>query len=76
MVKYYFTGETFVIKDYQNAKTFSSFFPAVSGVDGKPMWTFYCSRGQAISSFGVNSKSTPIIPFDSATLAYQNINLF
>lgn len=75
MVKYYFTGETFVIEDYQNAKTFSSFFPAVSGVDGKPMWTFYCSRGQAISSFGVNSKSTPIIPFDSATLAYQNINL-
>ncbi len=75
MVKYYFSGDTFFIDDFQNAKTFSSFFPAVSGIDGKPMWTFYCSKGQALSSFGVNSKSTPIIPFDSANLAYQNIAL-
>ncbi len=74
MIKYYFKGNTFIIEDFQNAKTFSSFFPAVSGIDGKPLWAFYCNRGQAMSSFGVNSKATPIIPFDSANLAYQNIS--
>lgn len=75
MVKYYFNNDTFIIEDYQNAKTFSSFFPAVSGIDGRPLWAFYCNRGQGLSSFGVQSKGTPIIPFDSANIAYQNINL-
>lgn len=75
MVKYYFENETFIIEDFQNAKTFSSFFPAVSGLDGLPLWVFYCNRGQCISSFGVQSKSTPIIPFDTAYSAYQNVAL-
>ena len=75
MTKYYFDNETFIIEDFQNAKTFSSFFPAVSGLDGKPLWAFYCNRGQCLSSFGVQSKNTPIIPFDTAFSAYQNISL-
>lgn len=75
MVKYYFNNDTFIIEDFQNAKTFSSFFPAVSGIDGRPLWAFYCNRGQGLSSFGVQSKGTPIITFDSANIAYQRITL-
>ena len=75
MVKYYFEGDTFVIEDYQNAKTFSSFLPGVAGEDGKPLWAFYATIGQVMAGFGVNDKNTPITPFDSANLAYQNIGL-
>ena len=73
MVKYYFEGSTFVIEDYQHAKRFSSFLPAMAGNDGKPLWAFYANVGQCMGGFGVNNKETPITPFDSATLAYQNI---
>ena len=73
MVKYYFEGSTFVVEDYQHAKRFSSFLPAIAGKDGKPLWAFYASVGQCMGGFGVNNKETPITPFDSATLAYQNI---
>ena len=73
MVKYYFEGSTFVVEDYQSAKRFSSFLPAISGEDGKPLWAFYANVGQCMGGFGVNNKETPITPFDSATLAYQNI---
>lgn len=73
MVKYYFENETFVIEDFQKAKTFASFLPAVAGLDGKPLWAFYANVGQAMGGFGVDNKDTPITPFDSANLAYQNI---
>lgn len=75
MVKYYFEESTFVIEDYQHAKRFCSFFPAIAGVDGKPLWAFYANIGQCMGGFGVSNKDTPITPFDSATLAYQNIPL-
>ncbi|MCD8194953.1 MAG: hypothetical protein LUD22_01470 [Coprobacillus sp.] len=75
MVKYEFSGDTFIIKDYLNGKTFSSFLPAIAGERGKPMWVFYASVGQCVGGFGVDSRNTPITPFDSATLAYQNIPL-
>ena len=75
MVQYFYENDSFVIEDFQNAKTFASFLPAVAGVDGKPLWAFYCNQGQGLSSFGVTGKDTPITPFDSATLAYQNIAL-
>jgi len=65
----------FHIKDYEAAKTFASFLPAIAGPSGRPMWVFYTNIAQGLSSFGVGSKETPIIPFDSATLAYQNIAL-
>ena len=73
MAKYYFENKSFVIEDFQNAKRFCSFFPAVAGVDGKPLWAFYANVGQCMGGFGVGSKETPMTPFDSATLAYQNI---
>ena len=75
MVKYRYEGDTFVIEDYLNSSLFSSFLPAVAGKDGKPLWSFYNNRGQAMCGFGVTSKDTPITPFDSANSAYQNVNL-
>lgn len=75
MVKYYFEKDKFVIEDFLNAKTFSSFLPAIAGIDGKPMWAFYANVGQCMGGFGVSNRKTPITPFDSATLAYQNIPL-
>lgn len=73
MVKYHFNGDRFVIEDFQKAKSFCSFLPGVSGLDGKPLWAFYASVGQGMGGFGVTSKETPITPFDSANLAYSNI---
>ncbi len=75
MVKYYFEGDKFIIEDYQRAKTFSSFLPAIAGEKGKPMWVFFANVGECVGGFGVDSRHTPITPFDSATLAYQNIPL-
>ena len=73
MVKYSYIDSTFIIEDYQNAKRFSSFLPAIAGKDGKPLWAFFANVGQCMGGFGVNNKETPITPFDSASLAYQNI---
>lgn len=73
MVQYHFDGNRFVIVDFQKAKTFASFLPAVAGVDGKPLWAFYANVGQGMGGFGISSKETPITPFDSANLAYSNI---
>lgn len=75
MVKYYFEGKKFVIEDYLNAPTFASFLPAISGIHGKPTWAFYANVGQCMGGFGVSNRHTPMTPFDSATLAYQNIPL-
>lgn len=75
MIKYYFNNNSFIVEDYLHASLFSSFLPAVAGVKGKPLWAFYNNRGQAMGGFGVNNKETPITPFDSANLCYQNIAL-
>lgn len=75
MEKYQIQGEKFIINDYQNAKRFSSFLPAVAGEDGKPTWVFYANVGQCVGGFGIYSKDYPMTPFDSAFLAYQNIPL-
>lgn len=73
MVKYQIDGSKFIIEDYQKAKRFSSFLPAIAGEDGKPLWAFYANVGQAIGGFGITSKEYPVTPFDSAFLAYSNI---
>ncbi len=71
--KYNFINNKFIINDYLHAKKFSSFLPGIGGIKGKPIWCFYANVGQCIGGFGINSKDTPIAPFDSAYLAYQNI---
>ncbi len=61
----------FVIEDFQHAKIFSNFFPGVAGLWGVPMWAFYVNRGQAISSFGIESKDKAILEFQPANKAYR-----
>ena len=75
MGNYRYEAGRFVIRDYQNQKTFASFLPALAGEQGKPLWAFYANVGQAMGGFGISSKETPITPFDSANLAYANIPL-
>jgi len=69
--KYRAQGDSFFIENYNHAAPFSSFFPAVAGETGKPMWVFYTNRGQGISSFGVNDKDGSMLEFLPANKAYQ-----
>ncbi|WP_352222761.1 cellobiose phosphorylase [Bacillus sp. SM2101] len=76
MEKYKFDNEGyFVIQDYDNAKTFSSFLPGVAGLYGVPMWAFYVNRGQAMVSFGVQDKNHAITEFFPANQAYQRVSM-
>jgi hypothetical protein len=59
------------VEDYDAASTFSSFLPGVAGYFGRPVWAFYVNRGQAISTFGTESKDYPILEFNPANKAYQ-----
>ena len=59
------------MEDYDAKPTFSSFLPAVAGVYGKPVWSFYVNRGQGVASFGIKSKDYPILEFNAANKAYQ-----
>lgn len=64
----------FVIKDYQNKPTFSSFLPGIAGPMGVPVWCYYNNRGQAVCSFGAQDKDHSIMEFSSAHSAYQNVS--
>jgi len=66
---------TFVIENYNQAKPFSNFFPGIAGIWGIPMWAFYVNRGQAISSFGIESKDKAILEFLPANKAYRQTSL-
>src|ERR1039457_3300091 len=69
---YYLNDDgAFAIEDYQHSKLFSDFFPGVSGLHGIPMWAFYVNRGQAVSSFGIESKDKAILEFQPANKAYR-----
>lgn len=72
MVNYYFKDESFVIEDYNNAKTFSSFLPGIAGLMGVPMWLFYVNRGQCVASFGIQNKNGSMMEFFPANKSYQN----
>jgi hypothetical protein len=73
----YFINENreFVIEDYNRAKPFSSFLPAIAGLNGKPMWVYYVNRGQCVSTFGVNNKDYAIMEFQPANKAYRQTSL-
>jgi hypothetical protein len=68
-------GGRFILPDYDQKPPFSSFLPGIAGLEGIPMWVFYTNRGQAISSFGVESKDRPILEFQTANKAYQLTDL-
>ncbi|MBC7108890.1 cellobiose phosphorylase [Pyrococcus woesei] len=65
----------FIIENYNRWKPFASFLPGIAGKKGIPMWVFYVNRGQCISSFGIQDKDHPIMEFNSAVRAYQNIRI-
>ena len=61
----------FVIEDFNSFPAFASFLPGIAGPLGVPLWAFYVNRGQAIASFGVETKDSPILEFEPANKAYQ-----
>jgi hypothetical protein len=63
--------QRFIIENYDSARPFSSFLPGIAGPRGVPLWVFTVNRGQAIASFGVESKDQPIVEFQPANKAYQ-----
>jgi hypothetical protein len=72
MVSYTFDPQNrFNLHNYTALPPFSSFLPGIAGQLGVPMWVFYVNRGQAITSFGVESKDHPLMEFQSANKAYQ-----
>src|SRR5882762_5109497 len=68
-------NDTFSIKNYNQARPFSSFLPGIAGPYGKPMWVFYTNRGQCVASFGVRNKDNAILEFNPANKAYQDTPL-
>ena len=74
-VKYTVNGDEFIIEDYNNAKAFASFLPAISGLWGKPLWTYYVNRGQAIANFGVKDKDGAMMEFIAANKAWRQTPL-
>ncbi|MDO3411722.1 cellobiose phosphorylase [Saccharibacillus sp. CPCC 101409] len=71
MSDYRYEDPYFVIDRFDQAKTFSSFLPGLAGIKGIPLWTFYVNRGQAIASFGVRDKNSPILEFSPANIGYK-----
>ncbi len=61
----------FIIDDYGKKPAFASFLPGLSGKKGIPIWSFYCNRGQCITSFGTANKDNSIMEFYPAHAAYQ-----
>ena len=66
-----FLLDRYVLEDFDARATFASFLPGVAGYFGKPVWAFYVNRGQAVSTFGTESKDYPILEFNPANKAYQ-----
>ncbi len=73
MSDYYFQGSTFVVKNYNQQKTFANFLPGIAGKKGIPLWSFYVNRAQAISGFGLKDKGNPIMEFTPANKAYESV---
>jgi len=72
---YSIDNDEFIIENYNNAKAFASFLPAIAGLWGKPLWVYYVNRGQAIANFGVKDKDGAIIEFNAANKAWRQTAL-
>lgn len=64
-------NDEFVIENYNRARPFASFLPAIAGLHGKPMWLYYVNREQCVSTFGVNNKDNAVMEFELANKAYR-----
>lgn len=56
---------SFVVEGYNWARPFSNFLPGIAGKWGVPLWVYWVSRAQAISSVGVRDKDGQILEFQS-----------
>ena len=63
-------ADGFHLDGYNEARPFSGFLPGIAGEYGKPMWVFYASRGQCVSSFGVRDRNGAMLEFQPANKAY------
>jgi len=72
---YAVNNDEFVIEDYNNAKAFASFLPAIAGLWGKPLWVYYVNRGQAVANFGVRDKDGAMLEFVAANKAWRQTAL-
>ncbi len=61
------------VENYNWADPFSNFFPGIAGNRGIPLWLYYVSRGQAVSSFGVRDKDGQILEFYSFNKAVMRV---
>lgn len=73
MSRYYFDSGKFIIEQFHKGKPFASFLPGLAGLKGIPMWSFYVNRGQAVCSFGIRDKNSPIMEFSPASISYKNV---
>lgn len=64
----------YVLKNYQEKPTFSSFLPGIAGELGVPLWCYYNNRGQAVCSFGAENKDQAILEFSPAHVAYREVS--
>ena len=72
---YTVNNDEFVIENYNNAKAFASFLPAIAGLWGKPLWVYYVNRGQAVANFGVRDKDGAMLEFVAANKAWRQTAL-
>ncbi len=73
---YALNADGFRLGQFNAARPFASFLPGIAGTHGKPMWVFYCNRGQCISSFGVQNKNNAMLEFHAANKAYALTALY
>ena len=74
-VNYYLQDDgAFVVENYNAAPSFSSFFPAIAGLKGIPMWAYYVNRAQGIASFGIKNKNYSIMEFYPANSSYSLVS--
>ena len=62
--------DTFSLGAFNAARPFASFLPGIAGPYGKPMWVFYCNRGQCIAGFGIRDRNGAMLEFRPADQAY------
>ena len=72
---YALEGSRFAISLYDRMPAFSSFLPGIAGVQGIPLWVYYCNRGQGVHSAGVHHKGNAIMEFNPANTAFENVTL-
>ncbi len=66
-------GKNAVQKNYQVQSPFSSFLPGIGGLHGIPLWCYYVNRGQAVVSFGTETKDHSIMEFYPAHQSFQMV---